>query len=241
LSSGVAGTLSPPDVSEHYALQDLLRLGRIPLGIPSSVLIPLDVALRNVADLGYRVPVGLIKHAEQLEGESSAFEAAHHLMTRRFCPLVFCFAPRFVVPDPFESIKTARIFDQLWIVRDDVGSRHVRLLALNIDRTNSLRDSDNALRFSAMGYELYHAMEPWARVDPQRVIFEFLQLAGIPPIMSFQRPAPGPTISDYKCEYCKGPMIRTPSGYGIVDHRDRFVHEECFNVAVNVGFFDQHE
>jgi hypothetical protein len=132
------------------------------------------------------------------------------------------------------------VFDQLWITRAQNRSG-VRLVALNVDSAvyGHIIDParDRALR--AMGYEPYHTTSSWARVDGRRVICALMKRAGIRVLESFELPNPGTRICDYRCAFCRKPMIRSASGYGIVYHRDQSVHEHCFNPAVNEGFFDK--
>lgn len=238
------GFLSVPsyiDVGDHEALQNLIRTGRIPYGCPTaSVPIPLEIALGRIKDLGYSPPATA---AEERQGVTNAFAAAHYLATRRFSEGILFLTSRFIVPDPTKVKRTAHLLDQLWIARDESRDR-VRLLALQIspDLSGGSQDRRQDGLLGTMGYEIFHASQSWALVDPQRVIIEFLRTAGIAVLSKFEISVPGATIKDYKCAYCRGPMIRTATREGLVFHRGLPFHEgECFNRAVNEGLCDGFE
>jgi hypothetical protein len=227
------------EVFIHEDLQQLLAAGTFPQQVSSlPAVIPLDVALSKAESLGYVTPATVVTYGPIDEAGQNAFRAAQEISVRRVSPRVLYFTSPFVVPDPLSTIRTPHIFDQLWVSRDEVRPNGVRLLAFHLQRGERMmsieRRQDRG--FGMMGYETFRAAAWWARVDPQRVLHEFLELAGIPTSDRFRRPYPGDTINDYRCADCRGPMIRTPAGYGIVHHRERFVHEECFNRAVDEGF-----
>ena len=230
------------EVFIHEDLQQLLAAGTLPQqasNLPR--VIPLDVALSQAGTLGYASPSTVVKHEPIDEAGQNAFRAAQEISVRRVSPNVLYFTSPFVVPDPLSTLRTPYVFDQLWVSRDDVRSNSVRLLAFYLQRSKRMMNMERRQDqgFAMMGYETFRAAAPWARVDPQRVLHEFLELAGIPAFDRFRRPYPGDTINDYRCAYCRGPMIRTPAGYGIVHHCELFVHEECFNRAVDERFYER--
>lgn len=223
-------------VADHDALMATFADGRIPNGIPASAdPTDLDDAIEIARSLGYLIPAVPARKGMNRDDERNAFAAAHYLETRRFAPRLLFHTSKFIVPDPLQTVKTAYFFDQLFVTRDENRVNGVRLLALQVG--GAIDDRRDAL-LAKIGYEAFHAAGHWARIDPQRVIFEFFELAGIPTLQTYARVAPGRTINKYHCQFCGGPMIRTATGEGIVEHRDRHVHEECLNPAVNQGFRD---
>jgi hypothetical protein len=235
-----AATVDGSHVWDHDTLQEYLRAGTIPVGLSSSsACVPLAVTLGRAKALGYRVSASPVPGGDvRMDAEERAFAAAHHLALRRFSLTVVSITPRFIVPDPLQSLQP-HFFAQLWISRDRERGG-IRLLALDIDPTEFSDELSRKRAFiwGTMGYEVFHVLPWWPRVDPQRVIHAFLRSAGVLSWSRFERSEPGPTINDYRCAFCLGPMIRTPSGTGIVDHDGWFVHEPCFNAAIDSGFFD---
>lgn len=171
------------------------------------------------------------------EATKNALAATGHFVERRLLPDVIAVRPGFSIPDDLES-ETVYVVDQLWIVGSPSDGNFVRKIALMIDNVHNLHDQsrlDGMLK--AMGYEVFHVAGWWALIDPQRVIQEFATAAAISFISAPQR-TPGTTIEHYRCYSCGDAMIKSPSGYGIVNHRTVFVHEECFDRAVNEGSFE---
>lgn len=225
------------EILEHDALRSILAQGVLPQSIQQ---VPLDVALGYAKEVGYVVPSVPSQPAPVAEGQSRVFAAAQYLMIRRISPVVTYLTTNFVIPDPLAKVKTAHIVQQLWIARDAYRPDGVRLLTLEVEAELAGGGDDyrRDMLLPANGYEIYRAPASWARVDPQRVVFDFLRAAEIPVLQRFALTVPGQTIKDYICAYCNGPMIRKPSGEGIVHHRAKFVHAACFNSAVNEGIYD---
>ncbi|HYI11509.1 MAG TPA: hypothetical protein VEK57_20805 [Thermoanaerobaculia bacterium] len=165
--------------------------------------------------------------------------AADYQIERRTLPTLLTVLPGFVIPDVLAPNEFTYVVDQLWVVDADGDGRHVRLLALDLHD-----DVEAALRYrrtgvlAAMGYEPFIAQEYWARVDPQRVLHEFFKVADVSARNIRELLDPGPRINDYRCAWCRVVMIRDEQGYGIVSRRGLFVHEECFNRALNDGTFE---
>ena len=221
-------------------LDALLTNRRLPDHEPTSQRLSefADVA-RRAGELGYEQSSLPVKYRRESAAGRNAFLAAQHVTCRRLAPDIFYFTSPFVVPDPAYSKRKAFLFDQLWLSRDEIRPGRVRLLGLRIDRGHNAeleRQQDEAL--GKLGYEVFRVSPYWCLVDAQRVIHEFLDGAGSPVFDRFRRNHPGNSIRSYQCAYCRGPMIRTPDGYGIVEDHDYFVHETCFNSAVDEGFFD---
>jgi hypothetical protein len=232
------------EVFEYTLLKELFSKGQIPSGVPEATMPDsMEVALERAKELGYALPSIRERNAHELRAELNAFQAAGHLMRRRFSSAMKFFASRFIVPDPLQKEKTAYFLDQLWVARDEYHPDRVRLLGLEVgsDLAGGAEASQRDSLLAARGVEMFHASTSWARVDPQRVIHHFVQTAGLPVLQQFARSMPGKTIKKYLCAYCCGPMIRTSSGEGIVSERDVFVHESCFNAAADCGLFSRRE
>jgi hypothetical protein len=140
--------------------------------------------------------------------------------------------PQFVVPNPNRPTNWPFVLDQLWIVRDSHQS--VRLLALEIDEEvhfeteeNRNRTTRKDLLLTGMGYEVYHAAGWWCRIDPWRVIGEFLDLAGILPGIAAQTNTSRLGSTDgYVCDECGQKMIRLEAD-SIHLRAGKLVHDEC--------------
>jgi hypothetical protein len=233
----------PPMGSEEPAIHDDLQRVFASGGIPENhgfqTLASVEHRLRRARELGYATKRALIKFRPDTEAEANMFEAARDVVTRRISPTVLFFTSRFVVPDPVAKRPTAHIFDQLWLSRDEYRPNSIRAIALQVEteasnpRAERVRDRLLAM----MGYEVVHASAHWSRVDPQRVMRDACDIAGMPILDRFRRSYPGEAIDAYRCAFRSwgAPMIRTPSGYGIVEHNDQFFHEQCFDAAVNSG------
>lgn len=172
------------------------------------------------------------------EATKNALAATNHYVERRLLPDVIAVRPGFSIPDDLEP-ETVYVVDQLWIVRSPSDGDYLRKIAMIIDNVQNLRQDQSRLdgMLNAMGYEVFHVAGWWALIDPQRVIQEFVTAAAISSLSVLQR-TPGTTIESYRCYACDDAMIKSPSGYGIVSHRTVFVHEECFDRAVNEGDFE---
>jgi hypothetical protein len=170
----------------------------------------------------------------KLDLAQSIFEAATQvaLKTR---PRIIHLVCNFLLPDPLKSARVAWLLDQLWVAQKfDHGTR---LLALTIDVEPGLskEDEQRDRGLATMGYETYHAAGWWMLIDPQRVIYEFMQAANITVTRQRPRQYPGSTINDYLCASpsCRRPMISDEFGYGIAFHKGLGVHDECYDRVIN--------
>jgi hypothetical protein len=78
-----------------------------------------------------------------------------------------------------------------------------------LDEQVRKRDIKRDVMLAAKGYEIYHVAGWWCRIDPYRVICEFLNASGIFP--NAQKYILGnhfESTSDYVCELCHEPMVR---------------------------------
>ena len=225
-------TIAEPAI--HEDLQELLAGGSLPEGRLAGCLKPIDAALQRARELSYEAGVLPIRYSKRDDAEESAFSAANEIAVRRLPRNFVYFTARFVVPNPSVVNRKPFVFDQLWISKDEYRPAGVRLIALLLHRGKREpeieRRQDN--RFAALGYEVIRASADWLRVDPPGVLHEMLDLAGTPVPDHTRRLRVGKTINDYRCSDCRGPMVRTPEGYGIVHHDEGdFFHETCFSRA----------
>ncbi|HEY0159526.1 MAG TPA: hypothetical protein VGF28_19725 [Thermoanaerobaculia bacterium] len=203
---------------------------------PTRTVTTLNEAIHRARENGYAPPARL-EDVTMMQSLSAAGAAAEYHLRKRLLPSVLSMIPAFTVSDLVEPELTYFV-DQLWIVDADGDGQAVRLIALDlISDLEKFADAgerrDGMLQ--AMGYEVLHGEEAWLRVDPQRFMHEFFRVAAIPHEPVRELSTPGPTISDYRCHWCRAAMIRDTDGYGIVEARGLYFHEECFNAAVDGG------
>jgi hypothetical protein len=245
------------DGADHATLVAAVRAGEIPIGggYDSPVNNPrhppsLAFALQMARKRGYRVPQDLADRADRgvSFAERSAWHAAHafvrhgapgcvvgpDMLGRRLGALHL--TGSHVVPDPTRPGKVPYVVDQLWIVAANEGAA-VRLLALEIDGEHHL-DPANANRdrrrdevLEAAGYEVFRVAGWWCRIDPFKVVLEFMRAAGLVPGGVTLRGEPFlATIDDYACGICGLPMIRFDEDWiaEVSFHDDDMaVHAEC--------------
>jgi hypothetical protein len=219
-------------IGDHDTLKRFLKAW--PRGLNEITdYIPIESVLQEALRNGYVCPESQAT-IPRIDLTKSGFDASRHIAfhTRPHIMHLVC---NFLLPDPLQSTRVAWVFDQLWIAyRSDQGTRKIALI---IDFESIL--SEESLKrdqgFAAMGYETYHAAGWWLLIDPQRVIYEFMQAAEIVATQQRRRQYPGPTINDYLCASpsCRRPMVRDAFGYGIVFHKGLAVHEECYNRVID--------
>jgi hypothetical protein len=224
----------------HEDVQRMLCDGTVPQICTNPTLVPLEIALSRAEELDYATTNALVKFRAMDKADENLFAAACQLSKQRASPNILHMTSRFVVPDPVEPSRTAHVFDQLWVCRDDFRPDCVRLFAIQLQRGIRQPIVERRLDhlFGAMGYQVIHASSAWSLVDAFAVMTDSLELANVSLRGQFTKNKPGTRIKDYQCAFCNGPMVRTPAGYGFVEHRERFVHEECFQLALNCGFYD---
>ena len=206
-------------------------------------------ALEVAKNRGYYVPEEYLSQNNYISySEFLAYRAAYDLILNYSLNLgynilranwkekLMFFTGQFIIPDPLNKNKTPYIIDQLWVIR--TSKTQVRLIGLEIDgehhfqsEENILRDRERDLRLAAMGYEMYHVAGWWCRIDPIRVIHEFLQSAGIfPDAVSKLKGSHLQSIDEYKCGICHQPIVRhNDHWFHQIKYRDSIViaHESC--------------
>lgn len=224
---------------DHHLLMRMLEEGRVPLAWreANTPFSPMSIsqAYQVAKSRGYSVPSRfLTDHAAVSFTEREAFQAAHSIVRgdppspywsraldqgafeeafRHFKASVCQLTGQFIVPDPLEDWKAPYLLDQLWIVL--YPNRRIRLIALEIDGEGHLgsqnreRDKKRDVMLASRGYEVYRAAGWWCRIDPYRVICEFLSACNLLPnaqdylVASHLR-----TIKDYRCDFCGNPLSR---------------------------------
>jgi hypothetical protein len=168
-------------------------------------------------------------------GEESSYKDQYVSFRSSLCQLT----GQFIVPDPLEEWKSPYLLDQLWIML--YPNRKVRLVVLEVDGEVHLepeqraRDRRRDVMLAAMGYEIYRVAGWWCRVDPFRVICEFLSASNLLPDAN-QRPVTSrfQTINEYICDYCGNPLYRRDEEWiQEVEHEGRniVVHGGCAEMA----------
>src|SRR5215211_6944538 len=219
---------------DHHLLMRMLAEGRVPIAWlersgpdnPKRKLWAYEIAKER----GYSVPDKFLTKEEVTFTEREAFHAAHMIARGHFDPYwtdnldrealsffkaVLCqLTGQFVIPDPLEEEwKAPYLVDQLWIAV--YPDRKTRLIVLEVDGEGHLkpeqreRDKKRDVMLAAMGYEVYRAAGWWCRVDPYRVICEFLSASRLfPNAHHFLVGSHFRTISEYVCDWCSAPLSR---------------------------------
>lgn len=237
LANGLAMGESDLAVTDYDTLLRSLEHGQIARGIPNSdTPLLMEDAVATAQRLGYEVPALPARAHEYNTAEANVLAACVYLARRRFAPGMLFLTTRFIVANPLVTKKkVAHFIDIFWMVRDTRRPGGLRFLAVQVGGiVNDACDRELA----NVGIEVLHIVCDWARIDPQRCVFEQFRLAGIGTLRHLEKQSVGNTINDYHCAYCREPMIRSWTGEGIAFHRNRAVHEQCFNGAVNEGFPD---
>lgn len=232
-------------VRHHDLLQSLLARGSLPFHWPERVENPglsepqtLSSAYKEARDLGFAIPDQFLEAGERSSyGEKEAFYAATEFAENR-CTFdlsdtdhakmreVRQLSSSFLIPN-WRPGAAPFVADQLWIVQGPEET--VRFLVLEIDgehhmnQRNQKRDEQRDAYFNDLGYEVYRVAGWWARIDPFRVIGDFLsQALGMTSFKSAFDFAPG-DIREYVCFACNKPMVRWDDNWISADYR--YLHE----------------
>ncbi|MBW4446202.1 MAG: hypothetical protein KME38_04790 [Spirirestis rafaelensis WJT71-NPBG6] len=222
---------------------------------------PTHIEALEVAKIrGYSIPQEYLQKNDISRSEFLAYRASHDLILNHYChtlgynanfpewkeKLIF-FTGQFIIPDPLNKNKTPYIIDQLWVVR--TSNTQVRLIGLEIDgeyhfqsEENILRDRERDIKLAATGYEIYHVAGWWCRIDPMRVIHEFLQTAGIfPDAINKLIGCHWQSIDDYRCGICNQPIVRHEGNwFEQIEHRNSIViaHPSCAENYCPSDYYD---
>lgn len=120
---------------------------------------------------------------------------------------------QFRVPSSSNRNSIPYIFDQLWVVSEQPSQ--VRLIGLEIAGEHQFLSGGHSKTLGKneylkqLGYEMYQVASWWCRVDPYRVICEFLNISGIfPDATKYLIGSELNSIDDYVCGICSAPMVR---------------------------------
>lgn len=190
-------------------------------------------ALRVAKERGYLVADEFLREQKVAYGEYEAYYAVREMLhgnasgvwlkNSNFNEFMQSYAKwhksvklitsQFIVPSKDTTNPIPYILDQLWLVAQD--DNQVRLLGLEIDGEHHIFNKlhsktlgrDNYLK--ELGYEIYRAASWWCRVDPYRVICEFLHISGIfPNAIHYLIGSNLKSVDEYKCGICHAPMVR---------------------------------
>jgi len=173
----------------------------------------------NMIARGHFREIGPYKENDNLReisylGDKPSYEDRFDSFMSSLCQLT----GQFIVPDPLKEWKAPYLLDQLWIVL--YPNRKVRLIGLEVDGEVHLepeqRDKDRQrdVNLAAKGYEVYRVAGWWCRIDPFRVICEFLSASNLLPEARYRLlTSRFRTIDDYICDYCGNPLCRSDEGW----------------------------
>jgi hypothetical protein len=221
-------------VGNHALLTKLLVAGR---GFPNVIS---SFASRESVESDTATPM-LWKNDQDVRASNDLarrlFTAGSDLVLRTGAQ-IFHLVNNFLVPITVRGVNFYYVLDQLWVA-PPLGGNAARLISLVIDTRVHVPDRELERALAEKGYEVFHADGWWILIDPQRVAAEFFRTANIFVNRERRVRYPGPTIDHYRCasDICRRPFIRDELGYGIVEHKGLFVHEECFDRVVDEDEF----
>jgi len=190
-------------------------------------------AFRVAKQKGYQVPEKFLTTKQFCYGQYEAYSAMHEIMHgqalgiwsnkanfanfmysyAKFYKAIKLIAPQFIVPSSSYQSSIPYILDQLWLAGHN--SNQVRLLGLEVAGEQHFLNGGhsktlgNEKYLEKLGFEMYHVASWWCRVDPYRVICEFLKESEIfPEAQNYLIGAELDTIDKYVCGICHRPMVR---------------------------------
>jgi len=188
---------------------------------------------QSARERGYTVSEDYFKEHKFCYGQYETYYAVHEIMQRNafdfllsksYSPsfihtyanwykCIKLISTQFIIPTTTIEKKIPHILDQLWIISHNINQ--LRLLGIEIVgegkflSRNQPRTSVNNEFLNQLGYEIYQVASWWCRVDPYRVICEFLKASGIfPDATKYLIGAELNTIDEYVCGICHAPMVR---------------------------------
>lgn len=249
------------DGGDHYLLKQMIANGTIPQGYAEHIdplyAPTLHQALALAKWRGYTVPPKFLESRTTSYGENEAWCAAQSIVRGnagacwvddvgprgREDLMVLHQTGQFIIPDPLQPKRVPYIADQLWIAVSPMFDS-VRLIVVEIDgehhleRGRQYKDARRDERLEMLGYEVYHVAGWWCRIDPFRVIADFLRAADLLPGMYELVAGQLQSIDDYQCALCERPMVRFDDDWIATfnfGHEfrvdDRFVHSLCAGEA----------
>jgi len=181
---------------------------------------------------GYLIPDSLLRKKQFCYGQYEAYYGVHEIFYGNALGIwlsksnfynmhsyaeiyenVKLITSQFIVPSSVENHSTPYMLDQLWVVSHAVNQ--VRLLGLEIAGEHHFFNGLQSKTFGEekylkkLGYEMYQLASWWCRVDPYRVISEFLSVSGIfPDAINHLIGSELNSIDKYVCGVCGAPMVR---------------------------------
>jgi hypothetical protein len=130
------------------------------------------------------------------------------------------------------------------------SNNDIRLLGVEIDgethltEEGRLKDKERDLKLAALGYEIYHVAGWWCRIDPYRVICEFLKASRLcSSSVEYLIGKDLSSINDYKCVICGYQMVRADDDW--LQYIDEgpysgFAHRCCEEGLREDGYYSQY-
>lgn len=239
---------------DHHLLEKIFASGCTPHGwdqVGSAYTAPpLSSAWLRAKARGYNVPDSFLGEKENSYGENEAWCAAQMLVRGH----TGCFTRTrtghstidaelwnwqekvwltgsFIIPNPKLPANAPYIADQLWIVLDDTK---IRKVVLEIDGEQHLtperqeRDEKKDAVLESLGYEVYRVAGWWARIDPYRVICEFLDASEIfPNAKRFLKFGNARSLNEYHCSICDQAMCRWDEDWIQLTEDGSPAHRQC--------------
>lgn len=144
---------------------------------------------------------------------------------------------QFIVPSSSDKSSIPYILDQLWVFSQNTNQ--VRLIGLEIAGEHQVLSGGKSKTLGKnqylkeLGYEMYQVASWWCRVDPYRVICEFLNASGIfPDATKYLVGSELKSIDEYTCGICHAPMVRWDWDWiqeCKVDNSTVLAHKNCVN------------
>jgi hypothetical protein len=217
-------------------------------------------AFRKAKQLGFQVPEQCLKTKQFCYGQYEAYSAIHEVLYGRalgvwmsranfdncmhsyanFYKNVKLITSQFIVPSSGYQFSAPYIFDQLWLIAH--GINQVRLLGLEVAGEHHFLNGGqgktlgNEKYLEELGYEMYHVASWWCRVDPYRVLSEFLRESGIfPEALNHLIGAELDSIDKYVCGICHRPMVRLGWDWiqkCQIEDRTVFAHKHCVTRSI---------
>ncbi len=217
-------------------------------------------SFRIAKQRGYQVPNNLLNNKQFCYGQYEAYSAIHDILHgkasgmwsiqsslydfmhsyAKFYKTVKLITSQFIVPSTGYQLSIPYIVDQLWLISQ--GINQVRLLGLAVAGEQHFLNGGQSNTFGQekyleeLGYEMYHVASWWCRVDPYRVICEFLRASGIfPEAVNYLIGSELDSIDQYVCGICHAPMVRLGCDWiqkCQIGNETVFAHKYCANHSV---------
>lgn len=189
-------------------------------------------AFRTARDNGYLIPNSFFEKNQFCYGQYEAYYALDEILQSNILGVysdssnyhniysnaewyksVKLITSQFLIPSSVHRSSIPYIIDQLWVVSQNPNQ--VRLIGLEIAGEHHFLNGGQSKTLGKnnylkeLGYEMYQVASWWCRVDPYRVICEFLNASGIfPDATKYLIGSELNSIDEYVCGICAAPMVR---------------------------------